>query len=74
MAQSRKSRLGTTPIGYPTRQEIRRMLATEWLQTTDMKIAASLGYTSSSNFTRAFRAWTGQTPGELRMAKRGDHC
>ncbi|MFA3915588.1 helix-turn-helix transcriptional regulator [Ruegeria hyattellae] len=54
------------------RQEVRRSLATEWLQTKDMKIAeiaASLGYTSSSNFTRAFRAWTGQTPGELRRTK-----
>ncbi len=56
------------------RQDVRRVLATEWVQTTDMRIAeiaASLGYTNSSNFTRAFRAWTGQTPGEFRMAKRG---
>lgn len=60
-----------------TRQDIRRMLATEWLQTTDMKIAeiaASLGYTSSSNFTRAFRAWTGQSPGEFRRTKGRGHC
>ncbi len=60
-----------------TRQDIRKVLATEWLQTTDMKIAeiaASLGYTSSSNFTRAFRVWTGQTPGEFRSTKGRGHC
>ena len=34
------------------RQDLRKLLATEWLQTTDMKIAdiaTSLGYTSSSS-------------------------
>ncbi|WP_171241525.1 AraC family transcriptional regulator, partial [Ruegeria sp. HKCCA5491] len=47
------------------------------LQTTDMKIgeiAASLGYTSSSNFTRAFRAWTGHSPGEFRRTMARGHC
>ncbi len=59
------------------RQDVRRMLATEWVQTTDMKIAeiaASLGYTSSSNFTRAFRAWTGYSPGDFRRTKARGHC
>ncbi len=49
------------------RQDIRRVLAIERVQTTNMKvaeIAVSLGYTSSSNFTRAFRAPAAQAAGQ----------
>ncbi|MCP4384050.1 MAG: helix-turn-helix transcriptional regulator [Hyphomicrobiales bacterium] len=51
------------------RDQVRRELAVERLTTSAeaiASIAAALGYTSASNFTRAFRSWTGKTPKEFR--------
>ncbi|WP_425046592.1 helix-turn-helix domain-containing protein [Primorskyibacter sp. S87] len=36
---------------------------------TVASIAESLGYTNSSNFTRAFRGWTGKSPRDFRKAR-----
>lgn len=51
------------------REDIRCRLAIERMihtQNTVTSIAADLGYTDSSNFTRAFRSWTGKSPRETR--------
>lgn len=49
--------------------DVRRSLATEYLQTTRMSIddiAAKVGYSDSSNFRRSYKRWTGMTPREVR--------
>jgi AraC-like DNA-binding protein len=49
--------------------EVRRELATEMLQNTNVslgEIATTLGYSAEENFIRAFRRWTGTSPGEFR--------
>jgi AraC-like DNA-binding protein len=51
------------------KDEIRRDLAIELLQSTDCpvsEIAIELGYTEPSAFHRAFRKWTSQSPGVFR--------
>ena len=51
------------------RNEVRTSVAMDLLSSTDRgvtEIATDLGYTNSSNFSRAFRARTGQTPSEFR--------
>ncbi|TVR95006.1 MAG: AraC family transcriptional regulator [Wenzhouxiangellaceae bacterium] len=48
---------------------VRLTLARDWLQRTDMpisRIAELLGYGDTANFGRAFRRWTGSSPGALR--------
>lgn len=48
---------------------IRKDKAVELLKTTDLpieQIAERLGYSNLSNFYRAFRSWTGDTPGNFR--------
>lgn len=46
------------------RQDALRLLQNATLSVED--IAAQLGYSSSANFSRAFRKWTGATPGAWR--------
>ena len=54
--------------------ELRQELAEHYLlrsELTIQDIASYLGFTESRSFHRSFKAWTGQTPGEYREAKRG---
>lgn len=49
--------------------EVRRRLALQYLTTTHLplyEIAHLLGFSDPSNFRRAFRKWTGRTPGDYR--------
>ena len=51
--------------------EIRFEVACRLLQDTEMslsQIAAALGYSEASAFTRAFQGWSGQTPSAWRAA------
>lgn len=51
------------------RNDVRKELAIERIGREDSEIAevaVSLGYTSSSNFARAFRKWTGASPSQFR--------
>jgi len=51
--------------------EIRFEIARQLLGDTKVplgQIAAALGYTEAGAFTRAFRRWSGQTPGAWRKA------
>ncbi|NEQ29909.1 MAG: AraC family transcriptional regulator [Leptolyngbya sp. SIO4C5] len=53
--------------------EMRRELAFQYLrdpQLTTSEIAFLLGFSENSAFNRAFRRWTGHTPGEFRLACR----
>jgi AraC-like DNA-binding protein len=58
--------LKSSGIGYRAiTNEIRFEIARQLLQDTDVplgQIAAALGYSEASAFTRAFRRWSGQTP------------
>jgi AraC-like DNA-binding protein len=40
-------------------------------ETTITEVAAKLGYADSSSFTRAFRRWSGTSPGLWRRSHRG---
>ena len=54
-------------------QQIRFELARQMLETTDVsieEIARELSYNSASNFSRAFRQWTGISPHEFRLQKK----
>ena len=53
--------------------EVRRMLAEQWLQMgvlTMEEISDRLGFSELSNFNHAFRRWTGQTPARFRRGVR----
>lgn len=54
-------------------KELRHEVACQMLRDTDNlidHIATSLGYAGASSFTRAFKAWTGQTPADWRNRNR----
>lgn len=54
--------------------ELRQELAEHYLLHSDLavqEIACYLGFTEARSFHRSFKAWTGQTPGEFREARRG---
>jgi len=51
--------------------EVRRSLALEFLRNTGLsveEIALRIGFSEATNFRKAFRKWTGHTPGHLRGA------
>ncbi len=51
------------------REETRRQLATEYVQRSDIslqEVAFLLGFSDQSNFSRAFRRWTGASPKDWR--------
>lgn len=55
------------------RNEVRETFATRFLRDTDMpldKIAEQIGYSDQASFSKAYRGWTGKTPGEVRRAQR----
>ena len=57
------------------RNDIRETFASRYLLETDMpleKIADQLGYSDQASFSKAYRSWTGRTPGEVRRASRPD--
>ncbi len=52
-------------------ESTRQSLAEKYLQSNDYtqaEIAFMLGFTDQSNFARAFKRWTGQSPGEFQKA------
>ena len=53
----------------PLKDEVRRELAIERLRRTDRpvkQIALEAGFRNEKSFARAFRAWTGKSPSEVR--------
>ncbi|MBZ2187492.1 AraC family transcriptional regulator [Alcanivorax sp. JB21] len=55
------------------RNEIREAFATRYLTETYLslqRIAEVLGYSDQASFTKAYRVWTGTTPGEVRRRKK----
>ena len=53
--------------------EVRFEIARQLLEDTEVplgQIAAALGYSEASAFTRAFRRWAGQTPSDWRAGCR----
>ncbi|PSF10725.1 AraC family transcriptional regulator [Marinobacter fuscus] len=55
------------------RNEIRENFATLYLQDTNVpleSIADKLGFSDQAGFTKAYRSWTGKTPGEVRRDHR----
>lgn len=55
------------------RNQAREKFALHYLQETDFSIAdiaEKLGYSDQASFTKAFRSWTGQSPGRVRKSHR----
>ena len=54
-----------------TPQTLRRDVAVEYLTQSDLpliEVAAKVGFSEASTFHRAFKGWTGLTPGAYRQA------
>lgn len=54
---------------HDIRNQVRKTFATRYLKDTNMplnKIAEVLGYSDQASFTKAYRGWTGATPGDIR--------
>jgi AraC-like DNA-binding protein len=73
MAMHRRTlsrRLKGSGLGYRAlANEIRFEIARQFLKDTEVplaQIAAALGYSEASAFTRAFRRWSGETPSDWR--------
>ena len=52
--------------------DLRSQLAIQYIEQDSMSISQityQLGFTDTSNFSRAFRRWTGHSPSEYRKAK-----
>ena len=68
-------RLKSNGMGYRSiSNEIRFEIARQLLENTEVplgQIAAALGYSEASAFTRAFRRWSGQTPTAWRVESHG---
>ncbi|MDO8275559.1 MAG: AraC family transcriptional regulator ligand-binding domain-containing protein [Serpentinimonas sp.] len=74
--QTLRRRLQAEGHGYQAiKDAVRRDVAVEYLTGSDLSqpdIAARLGFAETSTFHRAFKAWTGLTPGAYRQAHRAD--
>jgi AraC-like DNA-binding protein len=55
-------------LGEALRARAERMLLDPGIDVAE--VAARLGFTDASNFCRAFRRWTGTSPGEFRGSRR----
>ncbi|WP_111656941.1 AraC family transcriptional regulator [Isoalcanivorax indicus] len=58
---------------HDIRNSIRETYATRYLKDTRLplsRIAEKVGYSDQASFTKAYRAWTGKTPGDVRRASR----
>lgn len=68
--RSVRRHLGLAGVSFhDIRNEIREVFATRYLTDTRMpleRIAEHLGYSDQASFTKAYRIWTGKTPGSVR--------
>ncbi len=74
--RSVRRHLGLAGFAFSSiRNDIRETFASRYLLETDMaleKIADQLGYSDQASFSKAYRSWTGRTPGEVRRTSRPD--
>ncbi|MEY3521533.1 MAG: HTH-type transcriptional regulator VirS, partial [Pseudomonadota bacterium] len=70
--QTLRRRLQREGQGYQMiKDALRRDVAVEFLTQSDLpllEVAARVGFSEASTFHRAFKAWTGLTPGAYRQA------
>lgn len=73
-ARSLRRRLHNAGFSFThLRNEVREEFAIRYLRGTRMpldKIATRLGYSDQASFTKAFRGWTGRSPGTVRREAR----
>lgn len=74
--QTLRRRLQREGNGFQSiKENLRRDVAVEYLARTDLpldEIAGRLGYSEASTFLRAFKTWTGLTPGAYRTSQKGE--